>query len=71
MRALVFKRYGRADQIAFADIPRPTLKLDGILVLVHAAGLNSIDKMIPKGTFTAVFMRVQPRNVRFAAADAQ
>ena len=58
MKALVFKRYGRADQIAFADVPRPTLKPDEMLVQVHAAGLNPIDTMIPKGTFKP-FLRFQ------------
>src|SRR5881394_3781516 len=51
MKALVLKRYGGLDQIAFADIPRPALKPDEILVRVHAVGLNPIDYMIPKGTF--------------------
>jgi NADPH:quinone reductase-like Zn-dependent oxidoreductase len=51
MKALVLKRYGGLDQVAFADIPRPALKPDEILVQVHAAGLNPIDTMIPKGTF--------------------
>ena len=54
MRALVFKRYGRADQIAFADIPQPTPGPDEILVQVHAVGLNPIDNMIPKGTFKPI-----------------
>jgi NADPH:quinone reductase-like Zn-dependent oxidoreductase len=51
MKALVFKKYGKSDNVAFADIPRPALKPDEILVQVHAAGLNPIDYMIPKGTF--------------------
>jgi len=51
MRALVFKRYGGPDQVDFADTPRPVPKPDEILVQVHAAGLNPIDNMIPKGTF--------------------
>lgn len=51
MKALVLKHYGGLDQVAFADIPRPTLKPNEILVQVHAAGLNPIDTMIPKGTF--------------------
>lgn len=51
MKALVFKRYGKSDNVAFAELPRPTLKPDDILVRVHAAGLNPIDNMIPKGTF--------------------
>jgi NADPH:quinone reductase-like Zn-dependent oxidoreductase len=54
MRALVFKRYGRADQIVFADIPQPTPGPDEILVQVHAVGLNPIDYMIPKGTFKPI-----------------
>src|SRR5436305_9093099 len=51
MNALIFKRYGRLDQIAFADVPKPVPKPDEILVQVHAVGLNPIDNMIPKGTF--------------------
>jgi len=58
MKAFVFKRYGKPDQIAFADIPRPTLKPDEMLVQVYAAGLNPIDTMIPKGTFKP-FLRFQ------------
>jgi NADPH:quinone reductase-like Zn-dependent oxidoreductase len=54
MKALVFKRYGGADQIAFADIPRPVPKPDEILVQVHAAGLNPTDNAIPKGTFKPI-----------------
>ena len=51
MKALVLKRYGGLDQVAFADLARPALQPDEILVQVHAAGLNPIDYMIPKGTF--------------------
>ncbi|MBR2118029.1 MAG: NADP-dependent oxidoreductase [Afipia sp.] len=54
MRALVLKRYGKPDQVTFADTPRPTPKPDEILDQVHAAGLNPIDNMIPKGTFKPV-----------------
>jgi NADPH:quinone reductase-like Zn-dependent oxidoreductase len=51
MKALVFKRYGKPDQVTFTDVSRPVPKPDEILVQVHAAGLNPIDNMIPKGTF--------------------
>ena len=54
MRALVLKRYARPDQVAFVDTPRPVPKPDEILVQVHAAGLNPIDNMIPKGTFKPI-----------------
>src|SRR5881394_2272026 len=58
MKALVLKRYGGLDQVAFADIRRSALKPDEILVQVHAAGLNPIDCAIPKGTFKP-FLRFQ------------
>ena len=51
MQAVVFNRYGKSDNVAFADIPCPALQPDDILVQVHAAGLNPIDTMIPKGAF--------------------
>ncbi|CAB3790367.1 NADP-dependent oxidoreductase [Paraburkholderia fynbosensis] len=51
MKALTFKRYGKSPEIGFAEVPRPTLKPDELLVQVHAAGLNPIDNMIPAGTF--------------------
>ncbi|MBR0969872.1 MULTISPECIES: NADP-dependent oxidoreductase [Bradyrhizobium] len=54
MKALVFKRYGKPDQVALADIPRPAPAPNEILVQVHAAGLNPVDNMIPKGMFKPI-----------------
>ena len=54
MKALIFKRYGKRDNVTFADTPRPVPKPDEILVQVHAAGLNPIDYMVPKGTFKPI-----------------
>lgn len=54
MKALTFKRYGKSPEIGFADVPRPTLKDDELLVQVHAASVNPIDNMIPTGLFKAV-----------------
>lgn len=51
MKALIFKRYGKRDNITFADVPRPVPKPDEIIVQIHAVGLNPIDTMVPKGTF--------------------
>jgi NADPH:quinone reductase-like Zn-dependent oxidoreductase len=86
MKALILKRYGKSDQIDFADIPRPTIKDDELLVQVNAAGLNPIDYMIPKGTFkpilryqlpitvgsdlAGVVIEVGSRVTRFKAGDA-
>ena len=54
MKAFVFNKYGKSDNVAFADIPRPALKPDEILVEVHAVGLNPVDCAIPKGTFKPI-----------------
>lgn len=54
MKALVLKRYGGAKNVEFAELPRPTVKPDEILVQVHAAGLNPIDNIIPTGSFKAI-----------------
>jgi NADPH:quinone reductase-like Zn-dependent oxidoreductase len=86
MRALVLKRYSKLDRVAFVDTPRPVPKPDEILVQVHAAGLNPIDNMIPKGTFkpilrlqlpatlgsdlAGVVVEVGSRVTRFKAGDA-
>lgn len=54
MKALTFKRYGKSPDIGFAEVPRPTLRDDEMLVEVHAVGLNPIDNMIPTGMFKPV-----------------
>ena len=54
MKALTFQRYGKSPGVEFADLPRPSLQPDELLVQVHAAGLNPIDNIIPTGTFKPV-----------------
>ena len=54
MKALVLKRYGGAAPLEFADLPRPAIRPDEILVQIHAAGVNPIDYVIPKGQFKPI-----------------
>lgn len=54
MKALTFKRYGKSPEIGFADVPRPTLKPDEMLVQVRAASVNPIDNMITTGLFKPI-----------------
>jgi NADPH:quinone reductase-like Zn-dependent oxidoreductase len=54
MKALTFKRYGKSPEIGFADVPRPALRSNELLVEVHAASVNPIDNMITTGLFKAV-----------------
>nr|WP_314564240.1 NADP-dependent oxidoreductase [uncultured Pseudomonas sp.] len=54
MKALTFKRYGKSPGIGFAQVPRPVLKPNEMLVEVHAAAINPVDNMITAGVFKAV-----------------
>lgn len=54
MKAVIFNRYRKRNNITFANVPRPVPKPNEILVQVHAAGLNPIDTMVPKGTFKPI-----------------
>jgi NADPH:quinone reductase-like Zn-dependent oxidoreductase len=86
MKALILEKYGKSNQLRFAEIPRPNIKPDEILVQVHAVGLNPIDTMITKGAFkpilkfqlpavmgsdlAGVVVEVGSRVTRFKAGDA-
>jgi len=63
MKALVLKSYGGLDKVDFAEISRPVIKPDEILVQVLAAGLNPIDYMIPKGMFKPIMPLQLPHTV--------
>lgn len=63
MRALVLNNYGGLDKVEFAEISRPVIKTDEILVQVLAAGLNPIDYMIPKGLFKPILPLQLPHTV--------
>jgi NADPH:quinone reductase-like Zn-dependent oxidoreductase len=54
MKALTFKRYGKAPEIGFDNLPLPTLKPDEMLVHVYAASVNPVDNMIMTGIFKPV-----------------
>ena len=60
MKALILKRYGKAGETEFADVPKPLIKADEILVKIHAAGVNPIDNMIPKGLFKPIIKLTLP-----------
>jgi hypothetical protein len=40
MRAIIQKEYGTVDVLAVAEIERPVIRADEVLVQVHAAGLD-------------------------------
>lgn len=60
MKALILKSYSKSGQFDFADIAKPTIKADEILVQVHAVGLNPIDNKIPTGAFKPIIKLALP-----------
>lgn len=49
MKAIVRSRYGSPDVLEFRDIDAPTVGADGVLVRVHAAGVNRGDVLAVEG----------------------
>ncbi|MBU1439532.1 MAG: NADP-dependent oxidoreductase [Gammaproteobacteria bacterium] len=47
MKAAVIRKYG--TQVEIADIPRPALLADSVLIEVHAASVNPIDGIVQAG----------------------
>ena len=49
MRAIVVNEWGGRDRLELADVPRPPVAPDGVLVRVEAAGVNPVDAKIRGG----------------------
>ncbi|BDT66877.1 L-threonine 3-dehydrogenase [Comamonadaceae bacterium OS-1] len=54
MKAFVLDRYGKQGALRLADMPRPELRDDEVLVQVHAAGVNLLDSKIRDGAFKLI-----------------
>ncbi len=50
MKAIVYRCYGSPDVLSFEDVAKPTPADDGVLIKVHAAGVNPLDKHYLHGT---------------------
>jgi NADPH:quinone reductase-like Zn-dependent oxidoreductase len=54
MKAFTLERYGKKRALRLADVPRPELRDDEVLVQVHAAGVNLLDSKIRDGEFKLI-----------------
>lgn len=54
MKAFILERYGKKSALRLADMPRPQLRDDEVLVEVHAAGVNLLDSKIRDGEFKPI-----------------
>ena len=65
MRAITQTRYGSSDVLRLADMPRPSVREDQVLVRVHAAGLDRGTEHLMTGKPYAVRLAMglrRPRN---------
>jgi NADPH:quinone reductase-like Zn-dependent oxidoreductase len=54
MKAIRIHDYGEADALVYEDAPIPEPPPDGVLIKVHAAGVNPVDWKIRKGLMRAM-----------------
>ncbi|AFY77974.1 Zn-dependent oxidoreductase, NADPH:quinone reductase [Pleurocapsa sp. PCC 7327] len=49
MKAIIINRYGSADVLQYADVEKPSLKSDRLLIKIYASSVNPIDWKIRQG----------------------
>lgn len=49
MKAIVLRQHGGLDQVEYADVPRPSIGPDEVLVEIKAAALNRLDFWVMEG----------------------
>lgn len=54
MKAFILDRYGKNERLCAADVPKPQLREDEVLIEVHAAAVNVIDVKIRNGEFKVI-----------------
>jgi len=46
MKAIVYQKYGSPDVLKFEEIQKPTPRDDEVLIKVHPASVNRIEKLL-------------------------
>jgi NADPH:quinone reductase-like Zn-dependent oxidoreductase len=54
MKAFILDRYGSSDKVRAGEMPDPEVRENGVLVQVHAAGVNLLDSKIRDGEFKLI-----------------
>lgn len=49
MKAVIFNQYGSSDVLKFADIDKPTIKDNEVLVRIHGTSVNAADWHVMRG----------------------
>ena len=51
MKAFTIQRYSKTDHLEMADVPKPIVKEDEVLVEIHSASVNQLDNKLKSGEF--------------------
>jgi len=54
MKAFQIKKYAKKEGLLLAEVPKPSVKDNEVLVEVHASGLNLLDSKIKSGEFKMI-----------------
>jgi NADPH:quinone reductase-like Zn-dependent oxidoreductase len=65
MRAVLYDRYGSADELAVREVPTPEPPKGCVRVKVHAAALNPKDSFVRKGRFKALAGGLFPKGLGY------
>ncbi len=61
MKAVVIKKYGRAEVLQYTEIAKPEHKHDHLIVRMHATSVNPVDFKIRKGQLRFVTGFIRPK----------
>ncbi len=65
MRAVLYDRYGSADELALREVPTPEPVKGAVRVKVHAAALNPKDSFVRKGRFKLLAGSTFPKGLGY------
>jgi NADPH:quinone reductase-like Zn-dependent oxidoreductase len=51
MKAFTIQRYSKTENLEMADVPKPIIKADEVLVEIHSASVNQLDNKLKNGEF--------------------
>ncbi|KFC22174.1 NADP-dependent oxidoreductase [Epilithonimonas lactis] len=51
MKAFITKNYSKTDKLELTEVPKPSIKVNQVLVEIHSASVNQLDSKLKSGEF--------------------